>query len=441
MKKKLTNNLFLKILSVLFAIMFWLVVAIVADPYKTVTISGVPITILNEEEITEQGLGQLYSVVSPQDSTVSIKVYGQRSKVDRLKASDITATVNFGEISSVGAVYIQIKDIEGVTVLSKSSDMMKIDIEPIVEKEFPVELKVVGEAGTGYMINSYNVSPEVIKVTAPESIMAKLARAQVLVDVSDTTTDIDTTAKVALYDASGKLLDYEREAHMKLSEKMAGIKVDTLMTKEVEIVLGVSGTPAEDYKFTGATASAETILLKGKEEILSEINNITISKESGALSLTGLSDTREVIVDMTEFLPEGVTFVNDNDKMVTVKLMIEPILERTLTVTYEQMQKLNLAEGLEIVTDEETGMVSIDITIRGLEKNVTGVTVETLKPYINLNGCSVGESSLRVYLTMPAGVELVGTPRITVLIQEHIEEPVEEPIEDVTSENTQENTQ
>ena len=59
MKKKLTHNLFLKILSVIFAFALWFIVVIVTDPYKTVTISDVPIKVINEDEITGQGIGQI----------------------------------------------------------------------------------------------------------------------------------------------------------------------------------------------------------------------------------------------------------------------------------------------------------------------------------------------------------------------------------------------
>ena len=157
MKKKLTHNLFLKVLSVIFAFALWFIVVIVTDPYKTVTISDVPIKVINEDEITGQGIGQIYSVVSPQDRTVSVRVYGQKSKVDKLTAADINAVVDFGVVSSVGAAYIEVTEPEGVTIMSKTPEMMKIDIEALQEKSFDISLEVVGEAADGYIINDARI--------------------------------------------------------------------------------------------------------------------------------------------------------------------------------------------------------------------------------------------------------------------------------------------
>ena len=52
MKKMLTNNISLKLLAVLFAIIFWLIVVNIDDPDVTRTFHGIPVTVLDEEVIT-----------------------------------------------------------------------------------------------------------------------------------------------------------------------------------------------------------------------------------------------------------------------------------------------------------------------------------------------------------------------------------------------------
>ena len=55
MKKKITNNLDLKILALFFSVILWLIVVNIDDPVKTVTFSGVEVKILNGDELTKKG--------------------------------------------------------------------------------------------------------------------------------------------------------------------------------------------------------------------------------------------------------------------------------------------------------------------------------------------------------------------------------------------------
>ena len=55
MKDFFTKNIGLKLLSVLLALLLWLTVMNVEDPAVTVTISDVPVQIVNDEVITSRG--------------------------------------------------------------------------------------------------------------------------------------------------------------------------------------------------------------------------------------------------------------------------------------------------------------------------------------------------------------------------------------------------
>ena len=98
MKKKLTNNLVLKIASVLFAVIVWLIVLNINDPSKTVTVSDIPVEIINDDAITE--LGKTYTVKS--GSACTIKITGPRSIVDQLDTEDFKAVADIKEPGAAG---------------------------------------------------------------------------------------------------------------------------------------------------------------------------------------------------------------------------------------------------------------------------------------------------------------------------------------------------
>ena len=84
MKKILTNNIAYKLLSLFFAVIFWLIVVNIDDPEVTRTIQGIPVTTLDEEVITEKN--QVYTILSGKEVTVTIK--GPRSEVDKMSKED-----------------------------------------------------------------------------------------------------------------------------------------------------------------------------------------------------------------------------------------------------------------------------------------------------------------------------------------------------------------
>ena len=107
MLKKLLNNWPLKLLSVVLAVIAWLVIISLADPTDTQPIYNVPVKLLNEDLLAQSG--KSYSVEGGDNPTVNIRVTGARSLVQSLKTSDFTATADIQEMVDVnGAVPVRV---------------------------------------------------------------------------------------------------------------------------------------------------------------------------------------------------------------------------------------------------------------------------------------------------------------------------------------------
>jgi len=428
MKKKLTHNLFLKILSVIFAFVLWLMVVIVTDPYKTVIISDVPITVINEEEITGQGIGQIYSVVSPQDRTVSVRVYGQKSKVDKLTASDIKAVVDFGVVSSVGAAYIDVSEPEGVTIMSKTPEMMKIDVEALQERSFDVALEVVGDAAEGYIINDARISPNVTKITAPESVMAKIAKVGIQVDVSGLSSDINSFRKIVLYDASGKVIDYDKNENVTLSVSEVQTYVETYMIKEVPLEIYPSGEMQENIVLTNFSYEPDTIVLKGRKSDLATIDSIVVPENSGFVNLGDITESGNIVKDVSLFVPSGVYFLNEGGEKVTLHFEVMKIVEKTFDVFMSDIDFTNRPDDIEIEFADDIS--SVAITVKGYENDMKELTLKNVAPYVNLINSVEGNSYYKLRVRTSSSFTLVGEPVVNLTIKKIIEEMPEDPIVD-----------
>ena len=81
MRKRITNNLALKILAFLIAAFLWLVVVNIDDPVDDKTFSNIPVQVTHEEVITDNN--NTYQIV---DNTqeINVTVTAQRSVLDKI---------------------------------------------------------------------------------------------------------------------------------------------------------------------------------------------------------------------------------------------------------------------------------------------------------------------------------------------------------------------
>lgn len=95
MKKKIFNNIGLKILALLIAIIVWWVVMNIDDPLVKKTISGINVELRNDDALTDKGY--IYEVDS--GSVITITVRAPESVAKDLKASDFVAYADLSQLS------------------------------------------------------------------------------------------------------------------------------------------------------------------------------------------------------------------------------------------------------------------------------------------------------------------------------------------------------
>lgn len=94
MKRRLMNNIGLKILAFFAALLLWLIVVNIDNPVIDKTFSNIPVTVTNEEVLTADPKNpQTYQIVDG-TQTVSVTVVGKRKLLNEIKAEDILATAD-----------------------------------------------------------------------------------------------------------------------------------------------------------------------------------------------------------------------------------------------------------------------------------------------------------------------------------------------------------
>lgn len=421
MKRKLTNNLFLKILSVIFAFILWLVVVNINDPDVPSTITGIPITIINEEKITKQG--QIYYIESPVTQTGSVIVKGARSIVDNLKPSDIKATVDFSDVSSVGAVTINYSLPDGVSLVAKRVEMMRIVTEAMKSDTFDVAILTKGSTADGYLVGDSKVSPNRVKITAPESILNLIKNVVVEIDIDGVSTDISSQANLHLYDGNGKEINYTENSNITISATTLNVNIGMLRTQIKPLELEISGEVQDGYRFLGMNCAVSGIAVKGLPAKVMSFQKISVSESSGELDLSELTEETEVVVDINRYLPEGVSLLNESDRYVTVTLNVQPLYERELYVTMNEIRMENIPENMDLTYNREAMAL---VRLEGLYDDVYAVQTDEMNPRVDLRNLGAGVHRLVVSLDVPDEVEHLNTTDIYITLTEHIEETPEE---------------
>ena len=425
MKKLITHNLPLKIMSVAFAFILWLVVVNINDPDSVRTIRSIEITILNEEAITGQGQGQVYTI--KENKTASITVKGPRSIVDKMTRNDVKAVVDFSEVSSVGAVPISIISLpEGVTLQNKNTESMKIIVEPILSQRFKVEIETTGTPADGYVVGETEVSPNVVNIKAPESVMEQIKRVLIQVDVDGMSTDVSgKSVPLILIDGNGKVIDYAENEHISISAVMLLAEADILRYQSVPVQAAVSGEVADGYRYTGIELSHSSVALKGTRDVMSQISAVSIpAGVEEALDLNGLTENKSSVLDLLPYLPEGTELLDEQQQYVTVTLKVEELKRKTVHISTDVLNVSNVPDNMEI-SYEMTPDATVEF--EGLQADLDLVNAADLKPSIDLGGRGAGVHVCPVEIELPDKLTVIRPAYLTVILSEpHIPEETRE---------------
>ncbi|MCR5556566.1 MAG: hypothetical protein K6F75_03270 [Butyrivibrio sp.] len=424
--KRLLANWGLKIASLLFAIIVWFLVTNINDPIISVRYTNIPVTIKNGNLITEKG--QVYTVLDGSDTIESVTVYAPRTVIDSLSQSNIVATADIQELSSLNTVSIEVKTnkysdkIENITT---SSDIVKLNVERKASKGMALSATTSGTLSDGYVIGDVTTEQNMVRVSGPESFIGKIARASVDVDVTGFTSNIGTDADILLYDSDGNVLDPTAQG-ASMNIKTVRVNVQILETKYVPVNYVVSGEPAAGYALTGKVeASPNEVLIAGRSSVISGVSEITVSDE--ILDVTGLTGNLTATVELANYLPNGVSFGDsDFNGTASVVVYIGSLVEDTFDVSIRNIEVINPVEGFDIQVDDSE-YETVSLTLQGLYADLTSVKAQDLMGSVDItammekNGLSElkeGTYSADVTWSLPTGVTEKGTVSVYITVHE-----------------------
>ncbi len=420
MMKHLTNNPGLKVISILIAVMLWLIVVNYDDPEKRKDIF-IPVQVIGQEELEKMGMVWELESNSRESSTVTIRVIGKRSIIDKLDSSAFRATADLMQMMDteqankkrLPIIVEQLKYKNDVEYDQKVSNLT-VYLEERSDDQKSVICETTGHPAEGYAIGETTVSPNLLSVSGPESLVSQVARVVATVNVEGLSADSSVSVTPTIYDANGNVMEDPR---LRLSQDKVTVNVRILGTKSVKVICKTSGEPAEGYFFAGLEYAPETVTIMGEPGRLNGIHEIVIPGE--AIDLTGATADVENSIDINPYLEDGISLVNSDENKIAVKALIEGLETKNVEVPIASLEVLHAPERYQVAYD----VTNVQIPVRGKREELTRLTAEQVKATIDLAGMALGTHDVEVRITVDEKFQVMGT----VTLKVHIREPGSEP--------------
>lgn len=437
--KALSNNLGFKILAVLFAFTLWLTVYNIEDPTKTKTLT-VNVSISNKEYADSLGK---YFEIKDGTNKVSFSITAARSVLDKLDETDFSAVANMEQIvltedGTEGLVPIEVTCTANVSSnsyrLSATNKSLKLRLEDLMTKQFVVTANTTGAVADGYALGSVEVTaPNVLKVSGPKSIVEDIASVIATIDVSGMSENWTTyRATPVLFDTKGKEIDTTR---LTFSDTTVNVSAEILSVKEVAVNVIPTGTPAAGYEITSISCNPATVRLKGEKAVLNTINIIEIP--AGVLSVADATADVTAAVNITEYIPSGISIVDSDDAVVDITITIGMKKEKNFNLETQNITVTGLPTGAQL----KFALESVAVAITGQEADITALGSTTLSGNIDVTGLDPGTHEVLVDLDLDENKYLYQPIKVKITIEDTVQTNADSPADTPKTEDEPQSSQ
>ena len=229
------ENLILKLVSVVLALLLWLIVFNVSNPEQKES-RTVELQILNQDTFSAEN--KTWEV---DRSTVTVSYTVRSNLASSVKASDFKAYIDLSDYSITGSVpvYVELVNQENASSISDivaRPSVVHVSIEDLQKKKFDLQVHQQGNVAEGYTVSSITVDPTTIYVNGPESSVGRISSLGLVVNVDGMNQNTDGTGKIVFYDANGKII--QNLPNVSLSQEQVDYTV--VIHKKKDLILSAT---------------------------------------------------------------------------------------------------------------------------------------------------------------------------------------------------------
>lgn len=395
------HNVWLKVLSVVLAIILWAVVMGVTNPERTRTFDGIKVAIIGEEQLLEQrGL----SVIEYDISEISVRLKGPNSDLSasgfekKITASiDVSKQQAPGEYDLKPDVYTNRSSIDFV---SSNPGTIHVRIDRIATKSVPIKIDVTGTPKEGSRFGTPTSTTETVMVEGPEAELSEVSYAHAVIDGSGIDATVTQECAISLYNEEGEMID---SPYITSATEKIRVRLPVHEVNNIPLAVTFKDGANEQVNQAKWTIEPESVNVYGNQTIISELKEINI----GEINLGNVKT--DVPIEMDIVLPEGINLADGEPKTAKVTVTIDGVATRKVEVQNFIKTDTEAGEAANIVSFETQ---SVEIELRGTESALEAVDESIFSVGITIDSASLGEGThavkgVIVATGLPNGVTLV----------------------------------
>jgi len=378
-----------KLLSLLFAIMLWLVVIDLENPELEKNIENIPVILLNEAEVSENGL----IILNHEEYSIDVKVKGRRNEVAAIKSSDIRITADLrGFDKGVNSIPLNKRIYsENVVITDLSQSEIKIVLDQIVEISKPVSIEFEGKIPVGYSKDNILISPEEVLIKGPESIVNRVSKLIGVLSIGGLDSSISKEIPLKAVDN-----DLKNVSGVTLGKKYVRAELSIYKLKKVPVVYKTVGVLDKDYRLVNVEILTQFVTIKGEKDVIDNIKEISTT----TIDIAGKTDSFTEKIKLV--LPENVeTTLVENG--INSNITIEKMSSKEFRYLVREIPIFNLDPKFESnITNAED---VVKITLYDVESKLAEINEEALNPILDGSNFIEGVNNARVEIDSAISVE------------------------------------
>ena len=424
-KRKITDNIPLKIMSVAVAVVVWLIVVNIDNPVGTNYYTLTNVELINKEYVeSSDTIGKMCMPEEKKDS-IRIAITTNKKIRDKIKVSDITATADLQQAVSLDTNPVMVPitvtcSVPGVTPndIKVTPQNLSVNLDEKETQEFVVNVsRGDTKPGKDYEVGSLTANPEKVRITGPKSLVNKIDKVNATISLDGNTQDFTQDVNLTIIDKNQEALS-DSEMNSLRIENNAKVSVTARLWKirqGVGISAGYVGSPASGYQVGTVTTVPDTISVAGSTEGLETLtqNDNTITIPADSIDISGESRDVERKISLKDLLPDNVKLTSDSSEDVWVTVSILPEGSREFTLSTKDIEVKNKPDDLQVTFET----AQIEIRIKSDTEDLDDLNTETdIKASIDLKGKEEGNYKVPVTLSLPDGYETVENVSTEVVI-------------------------
>lgn len=416
MKSRISNNLFLKLSSIVLALLIWLVVIDISNPEVTLT-KVLTLNIYGEEVIT--AAGKSYKIKNPNTVSVTYKI---RSKdKNKIVTEDFDANINLENLYDItGAVPVNVDVLKNANLIvgniSVKPSVISVETEDIQRKEFKLSAKIKGTPIDGYSVGKVKLDPEKVVLNGPVSIIGMISGIGLEIDAEGASTDFTGELRPVFYDANGNKINID-ENDLHFDDDSISYSVKLLEGKTLKLNFLVGGEVASGYRFVGAESSTKAVSVFGLPDALEGIETVDIP--ATVLDISEATADKVIDLDISEYLPPNINI--SGESKISVILKVEALNKKSYVLSLDDIEEVGRSSGYKYKISPE----KVTVVVSGLQEELEKLTVSKLGAKIDYTHILPGTYSGSLLFDLSDGLIVDSYTPFELIVYRENEESIE----------------